>query len=70
MVFNACKRQRNDLLLQIGFNKFLKCCGHDRMVVGFATSCAISAYHHKHCEFEFRSWRGVLDTTFCAKVCQ
>ena len=25
-------------------------CGHDRMVVGFITNYAISAYHH--CEFE------------------
>ena len=24
---------------------------------------AISAYHHQRCEFESRSWRGVLDTT-------
>jgi len=22
------------------------------MVVGFTTTCANSAYHHKHCEFE------------------
>jgi hypothetical protein len=22
------------------------CCGRDRMVVGFTTTCAISAYHH------------------------
>ena len=22
------------------------CLGHDRMVVGFTTTCAISAYHH------------------------
>jgi hypothetical protein len=22
------------------------CCGHDRMIVGFTTTCAISAYHH------------------------
>ena len=22
------------------------CCGHDRMVVGFTTTCAISAYDH------------------------
>jgi sterol desaturase/sphingolipid hydroxylase (fatty acid hydroxylase superfamily) len=21
-------------------------CGHDHMVVGFTTTCAISAYHH------------------------
>jgi len=46
------------------------CCGIDRMVVGFITTCAISAYHHKHCEFEPRSWRGVLDTTLHDKVCQ
>ena len=26
---------------------------------------AISAYHHYSCEFEPRSWRGVLDTTLC-----
>ena len=45
-------------------------CGRDRMVVGFTTTCAISANHHKSCEFEHRSWRGVLDTTLCDKVCQ
>ena len=44
--------------------------GHDRMVVGFTTACVISAYHHKSCEFEHRSWRYVLDTTLCDKVCQ
>ena len=44
-------------------------CGHDRMVVGFTTTYAISAYHHC-CELEFRSWRGVLDTTLYDKVCQ
>jgi len=31
---------------------------------------AISAYHHKRCEFELYSWRGILDTTLCDKVCQ
>ena len=36
--------------------------GHDRMVVGFTTTYAISAY-----EFEPRSWRGVLHTTLCDK---
>jgi hypothetical protein len=40
------------------------------MVVGFATTCIISAYHHWNCEFESRWWRGVLDTTLCGKVCQ
>ena len=42
----------------------------DGMVVGFTTNCAISPYHHESCEFEPRSWRGVLDTTLCDKVCQ
>jgi hypothetical protein len=28
--------------------------GRDRMVVGFTTICAISAYHHSPCEFESR----------------
>ena len=28
------------------------CHGHDRMVVGFTTAYAISAYHHWSCEFE------------------
>jgi len=44
--------------------------GRDRMVVGFTTTCAISVYHHSSCEFEPRSWKGVLDTTLCDKVCQ
>jgi hypothetical protein len=37
--------------------------GRDRMVVGFTTTCAISSNHHLSCEFESRSWRGVLNTT-------
>ena len=41
-----------------------------RTVVGFTTTFAISAYHHLSCEFESCSWRGVLDTTLCDKVCQ
>ena len=40
------------------------------MVVGFTTTSTISAYYHKSCEFEPRSWRDVLDTTLCDKVCQ
>ena len=35
------------------------CRGSDRMVVGFTTTCAISAYHHSCCEFESRCGRGV-----------
>ena len=33
--------------------------GRDRMVVGFTTTYAISAYHHRCCEFESRPGRGV-----------
>ena len=33
--------------------------GRDRMVVGFTTTYAISAYHYWRCEFESRSGRGV-----------
>jgi hypothetical protein len=29
-----------------------------------------STYHLCNCEFESRSWRSVLDTTSCDKVCQ
>jgi hypothetical protein len=48
-----------------------KCRGrHDRMVVGFTTTYAISAYHHWSFPFESCSWRGALDTTLCDKVCQ
>ena len=32
-------------------------------------TCAISAFHHESCGFEFRSWRSVPDTTLCDKVC-
>ena len=37
----------------------------DRMVVGFTTTRTSSAYDHQSCEFEPRSWRGVLDITLC-----
>ena len=43
--------------------------GRDHMVVGFTTTCAISAYHHKRSELESCSWQSVLDTTLCDKVC-
>ena len=46
------------------------CRGRDRMVVGFTTTCVISAYHHWCCEFEPSLWWGVLDTTLYDKVCQ
>ena len=35
----------------------------DRLVNGFISTYAISAYHHYRCEFEPRLRRGVLDTT-------
>ena len=49
---------------------FMEHHGRDRMVVGFTTSYASSACPHESDEFEPRSWRGVLDTTLCDKVCQ
>ena len=33
--------------------------GRDCMVVGFTTTYAISVYHHRCCELESRSGRGV-----------
>ena len=35
---------------------------HFSVLVRFTTTCVISAYHHKGCEFESCSSRGVLDT--------
>jgi len=43
------------------------CHGRDRIVVGFTTTCTISAYHNQSCEFEPCSWQDVLDTTLCDK---
>jgi hypothetical protein len=34
------------------------------MAIEFTTTYAISAYHQLDGEFESRSWRGVLDTTY------
>ena len=42
----------------------------ERIVVGFTTTYAISAYHHERYEFESCLWRAVLDTALCDKVCQ
>ena len=36
--------------------------GRDGIEVGSTTTHAISAYHYKSCEFDSRTWRGVLDT--------
>jgi len=45
------------------------CCG-DYIVVGFITTYANSAYHHLSFEFESRSWRDVINTALCDKICQ
>jgi len=42
------------------FSQYIRCRRvRDRMVVGFTTTYAISAYHHWCCEFKSRSWRDV-----------
>ena len=64
----------SSMILKVTFvlNKFVYSCskarrGHARMVAGFATTHATSAFHHSRCEFESRLWRGVPDTTLCVK---
>jgi hypothetical protein len=44
--------------------------GHDHMVIGSTITYAICVYHHFSCVSEPLSWRGVLDTTLCDKICQ
>jgi hypothetical protein len=44
--------------------------GHDSMVVGLSTTCAIMPYHHQNREFEPRVWRDVLDTILSDQVCE
>jgi hypothetical protein len=56
--------------MKFHFSKYRGRRVHDRMVVGFTPTCAISVYHHLSCEFEPRSGRDVLNTTLCDKVCQ
>ena len=41
----------------------------DRMLCEFTTICAISTYHYYPCIIEYRSWRGLLDTSLCGKLC-
>ena len=45
------------------------CRGRDLWQLDLQLHIKISAHHHYSCEFESRSWRGVLDTTLCDKVC-
>ena len=64
----------NDWILSLN-SKDMNCSYVDRgrrhrMVVGFTTTCTISACRRKSREFELPSWLGVLDTTLCDKVWQ
>ena len=64
---NSSKIQNKNVVLTIcGLVQWWDRRGHHRMIIGFTTTCAISAYHHKSCEFK----QGVLDTKLCDKVCQ
>ena len=45
-------------------------CGRYRMVVGFRTTYAISAYHHQSRELKSRSRQGVIETTLYDKIRQ
>jgi len=60
----------SDDVTELGRKFIPKWSGRDCMLVGFTITYAISAYHHLNCEFESRSWRGVLDTILCDKICQ
>jgi hypothetical protein len=42
----------------------------DPSIVEFIITCTVNAHHHYSCEFEPRSWWGVLDTTLCDNVSQ
>ena len=57
-------------LFVLGLASFVLVIIRDRMVVGFTTTCAISAYQKRGCDFNPRSWQDVLDTTLGDKVCQ
>jgi hypothetical protein len=67
-------RTKSNIFIFIIPNLYLSCNlfwgsrGRDRMVVEFTATYAISAHHHKSCEYEFRSRRGVLNRNLCDKV--
>ena len=50
--------------------KFVIRPGRDSTAVRFTVSYAISTYHHRRCEFEPWSGRGLFDTTLCNIVLQ
>jgi hypothetical protein len=64
---NFCRNEQEPVRIS---NKPWGLRGRDCMVIRFTTTCAISAYYHWSSDLEFRSWRGVLYTTLCVKVCQ
>jgi hypothetical protein len=47
-ILRLCKHflQFGQSKLEFARKTFRGCCGRNRMVVGFITTCAISAYHH------------------------
>ena len=57
--FNSIQFSINTFTLHILYYTMRGFGGHDRMVIGFTTTYAISAYHHWCCEFESRSGQGV-----------
>ena len=56
------------MLQFIGQNRGRRC--RDRIVVGYPTTRAVSAYHHCSFEFEPSPWRGVLDAILFDKISQ
>ena len=74
VISQFCMNVTKEIFVCVLIIKYIHCTlcwnrGHDRIVVGFTTTCAISVYHYWSCEFEPCSWQGVLDTTLCDKVC-
>jgi hypothetical protein len=61
--FQNCETKQNvshiTTLIKININTIRCRRGRDRMLVGFKTTYAMSAYHHWCCEFESRAGRGV-----------
>ena len=54
-----------DILMTPLYNRGRR--GRDR-IVWYGSTYPIGANHHKGCEFESRSWRGVLYIILCDKV--
>ena len=60
----------SEIVVTLGYDSYKSVGCRGRNVVGFTTTCAISASHHISCEFDSCSWQGVLNTTLCDKVGQ